>query len=165
MDSSTILTSGIFILFCMILYVLVNRSKKKKEKQLLIPLRSLAETDNCEISHYDIWNDSVIGIDETKNIIFSIRKTKEKETSVVVYLADFFRCRVTEVSRTSGPKEGNIKAFDRIDLVFNNKDKNKSDINVEFYNANTDRLTLTGELQVAEKWCKIANDRIASLTK
>jgi len=165
MDSSTILTSGIFILFCMILYVLVNRSKKKKEKQLLIPLRSLAETDNCEISHYDIWNDSVIGIDKTKNIVLSIRKTKEKETSVVVYLADFFRCKVTEVSRTSGSKEGNIKAFDRIDLVFNSKDKNKSDINVEFYNANTDRLTLTGELQVAEKWCKIANDRIRSLTK
>ena len=107
----------------------------------------------------------MIGIDETQNVVFAIRKTKEKETSIAVNLAEVFRCSVAEISRTSGPKEGNIKAFDRIELVFTNKDKSKADRIVEFYNANSDRLTLTGELQLAEKWCKIANDKIASISK
>jgi|APDOM4702015159_1054818.scaffolds.fasta_scaffold159574_1 hypothetical protein len=165
MDSGTTIAGGIFILFCIILFILVNRSKKKKEKQFLLPLSRLAEKENCKVSRYDIWNNSVIGIDEATSLVFVIRKINDTETSQRINLAEVFRCRVTEVSRTSGPKEGNIKAFDRINLEFTNIDKNKSDIIVEFYNANTDRLTLTGELQLAEKWCKIANDKIASISK
>ena len=156
---------GVFILICIILFVIINSNKKKKAKQYLLPLNELAENKNCTISRYDIWSDSVIGIDETQNIVFAIRKTKEKESSIEVNLAEIFRCRVAEVSRTSGPKEGSIKAFDRIDLVFSNKDKSKADVVVEFYNANTDRLTLSGELQLAEKWCTLINNKVASLSK
>ena len=38
-------------------------------------------------------------------------------------------------------------------------------LSVEFYNANTDRLTLTGELQLAEKWCVLVNNKLASICK
>ena len=165
MDSNTIVIGGIIVLFGIILYILNSRSKKKKEAQFLQSLSRLAEKDNCKISQYDIWNNSVIGIDTTQNIVFAIRKKKENETSVVVNLAEIFRCRVIEVSRTSGPKEGNAIAFDRIDLAFINKDKSKADVVVEFFDANTDRLTLTGELQLAEKWCVLVNNKIASLGK
>jgi len=165
MDSSTTITMGIFILICIILFVIINGNKKKKAKQFLQTLNDFAEKENCKISTYDIWNNSVIGIDDATNRVFVIRKINDNETSQRINLAEIFRCRVVEVSRTSGPKEGNMKAFDRIDLVFSNKDKSKVDIVVEFYNANTDRLTLTGELQLAEKWCKITNDKIASISK
>ena len=43
--------------------------QKKKAKQYLLPLNELAENKDCTISRYDIWSDSVIGIDETKNIV------------------------------------------------------------------------------------------------
>ena len=165
MDSSTTITMGIFILFFIILFVIINSNKKKKEAQFLLPLKKLAEKDNCEISHFDIWNNSVIGIDETQNIVFAIRKINDTEISQRINLAEVFRCNVAEVSSTSVTKEGNIKAFDRIDLAFSNKDKSKANFVVEFYNADTGRLTLTGELQLAEKWCKIANERIASISK
>ncbi len=165
MDSNTIVIGGIIVLFGITLYVLISRSKKRKEAQFLQPLKRLAEKDNCKISQYDIWNDSVIGIDATQNIVFAIRKKKEKETNVVVNLADVFRCRVIEVSRTSDPKEGNVIAFDRIDLSFINKDKSKADVVVEFFDANTDRLTLTGELQLAEKWCVLINNKLTSISK
>lgn len=165
MDSNTMVIGVIIVLFGITLYILNSRSKKKKEAQFLQPLSRLAEKDNCKISQYDIWNDSVIGIDETQNTVFAIRKKKEKETSIVVNLAEIFRCRVIEVSRTSGPKEGNAIAFDRIDLAFINKDKSKADVVVEFFDANTDRLTLTGELQLAEKWCVLVNNKLASIGK
>ena len=165
MDSNTMVIGGIIVLFGITLYVLISSSRKRKEAQFLQPLRQLAEKDNCKISQYDIWNNSVIGIDATQNMVFAIRRTKEKETSIVVNLAEIFRCKVIEVSRTSGPKEGNMIAFDRIDLAFINKDKSKADVVVEFYNANTDRLTLTGELQLAEKWCVLVNNKLASINK
>lgn len=152
-----------FILLCIILIVLINRNKRKREQYFLLPLYGLAEKENCKVSRYDIWNNSIIGIDETTNFIFAIKKINGSETAQIINLAQMLRCRVVEISRTSGPKEGNIKVFDRIDLAFTHVDKNKPESMVEFYNANADRLTLTGELQKAEKWCKIANDRITAL--
>ena len=125
----------------------------------MLPLYGLAEKENCKVSRYDIWYNSIIGIDETTNFIFAIKKINGNETAQIICLAQMLRCRVIESSRTSG----NIKAFDRIDLAFTYFDKNKPESIVEFYNANTDRLTLTGELQMAEKWCKIANDKITAL--
>lgn len=165
MSSGTIISGGIFILFCITIYILASRSKKKKEKLFLQPLKRLAEMKNSKISDYDIWNNSIIGIDETSHFIFSVRKNNDSETSLCIDLSEIFRCRLNEVSRTTGPKEGNIKAFDKIELIFVNKDKNKADTILEIYNADTDRLNLSGELQIAEKWHKIINESIAKMTE
>lgn len=172
MDSITTITGGIFILFCIILFVITNRNKRKKEKQFLLPLRRLAEKDNCEISQYDIWNNSIIGIDNLTNHVFFIKNIFNDETSLSIKLNEILKCRVNEVgqtitlaSRTVGIKGNVIKTFDKVELVFINRDKNKPDLVAEFYNKETGNLNLTGELQIAEKWCKIANDRITSISK
>jgi len=172
MDSSTTITGGIFILFCIMLFVITNRNKRKKEKQFLQPLNRLAEKDNCKISQYDIWNKSIIGIDNLTNRVFFIKNVFYDETSKSIQLNEILKCRVNEVgqtmtlpSRTVGIKGNVIKAFDKVELVFINRDKNKPELIAEFYNKETGNLNLTGELQLAEKWCKIANDRIASISK
>jgi hypothetical protein len=165
MSLGLIITGALCLFLFIIILVAARNSKRKKQNTFLNPLNSLAEGANCKISQYDIWNDSVIGIDNTRNFVFAIRKTIDNETSVTINLAEVFRCRIAEVSRTTGPKEGNFIAFDRIDLVFMCKDKSKADIVVEFYNANTDRLTLTGELQLAQKWCMLINNITAALSK
>ena len=172
MDSSTTTTVGIFILFCIILFVLINRKKRKKEKQFLQPLNRLAEKDNCKISQYDIWNNSIIGIDNLTNQVFIIKNIFDDETFQNIKLTEILKCRVNEVgrtvslaSRTPGIKGNVIKAFDKVELVFINHDKNKPDLIIEFYNKETGNLNLTGELQMAQKWCKIANDKIAALTE
>ncbi len=171
MDSSTTIAGG-FILFCIILFVINNRNKRKKEKQFLQPLNRLAEKDNCKISQYDIWNNSVIGIDNLTNQVFFIKNAFEDEASQTIQLNEILKCRVNEVgrtmtlaSRTVGIKGNVIKAFDKVELVFINRDKNKPELIAEFYNKETGNLNLTGELQMAEKWCKIINDKIASLSK
>jgi len=166
MNSGLIITVAISLLLTIIISVSVSKSKKKKQIRFLDPLNSLAESKNCKISAYDIWNNSIIGMDKTNHFLFAIQKMKgDDKAELVINLTEIFRCRVAESSRTSGPKEGNLKAFDRIDLVFTNKDKNKADKIVEFYNSNTDSLTLTGELQLAEKWCVLVNNGIAEIGK
>ena len=58
-----------------------------------------------------------------------------------------------------------MKVVDRIELTFVNQDKIKSDTMVSFYNSEYDRLTLSGEIQLAEKWSKIANAKINEFVK
>jgi hypothetical protein len=172
MDSTTTITGGVFILFCIILFVINNRNKRKKEKQFLQPMNRLAEKDNCKISQYDIWNKSIIGIDNLTNHVYFIKQLFDDATSLSINLNEILKCRMNEVgqtvilaSRTKGIKGNVIKTFDKVELVFINRDKNKPDVIAEFYNKETGNLNLTGELQLAEKWCKIANDKIASISK
>jgi hypothetical protein len=165
MSLGLIVGVALVALLAVIIIVSTNKSRKAKKIKFLDPLHELASREGCHISYHDIWSESVIGIDESKSKIFVVRKTTGSEAELVVNLSEIFRCRVAEISRTSGPKEGNIIAFDRIDLVFMNKEKGKPDVTIEFYNANTDRLTLAGELQLAEKWCALVNKKLSSIGK
>ncbi|BBE20045.1 hypothetical protein AQPE_4236 [Aquipluma nitroreducens] len=99
------------------------------------------------------------------NIVFVVSNVNSIESSQQIDLADILKCRVIESSRSVSTKEGSLKVVDKIELSFVNPDKNKPDTKVEFYNADYDRLTLTGEVQLSEKWCKILNDKIAELSK
>ena len=164
MDLTTIITIAI-ILFCIVLFVLQSRKKKQKEAQLLQPLFELAEKNNCKISKHERLNNSFIGIDELANIVFVVSNVNNIESSQQIDLADILKCRVIESSRSVSTKEGSIKVVDKSELSLVNPDKNKPDTKVEFYNADYDRLTLTGEVQLSEKWCKILNDKIAELAK
>lgn len=165
MSLGLIITGVLCLLLLAIIAVSTSKSKKKKQVRFLDPLNRLANSANCKISNYDIWNDSVIGIDDVKNVVFAIRKTNGTEEKISIDLSEIFRCRVAEISRVSGPKEGNIKVFDRIDLVFANKEKSKSDQVIVIYSSNTDRLTLAGELQLAQKWCMLVNNKLATIGK
>jgi hypothetical protein len=153
------------LLLAVVIIVSATKSRKEKKIKFLDPLNELASREGSHISRHDIWSDSVIGIDESSNKVFVVRKTAGSESGKVIDLTEVFRCRVAEISRTSGPKEGNVKVFDRIDLVFMNKEKSKPDTVVEFYNSNTDRLTLAGELQLAEKWCVLVNRQLDAIRK
>lgn len=160
------------MLFCIILFVIITRSKRKKEKQFFQPLNRLAEMDNCKISQYDIWNTSIIGIDNLSNHVFFIKNIFNNETSLSIKLSEILKCRLHEVgqtvniaSRTVGIKGNVVKVIDKIELVFINRDKNKPDLVAEFYNKETGNPDLSGEFQMAEKWCKHVNDKISSPIK
>jgi len=161
MDSVTIVIGATLVLLGVVFYALSVNSKKKKERQILQVLAGVTGNDDCKISQYDILNHAVIGFDEFSNSVLVSRNVAGEESSQIINLAEIQRCRVSELSRSFSTKEGTIKAFDRIDLVFVNKDKNKPDVSVEFYNAAIDRLTLAGELQLAAKWCAMVTDKIA----
>ena len=170
MESSTITTGGIFILCCIIIFVLINLNKRKKEKQLLQPLNRLALNDNCKITKYNIWNNSIIGLDRIANQLFVITDLADKETFQKIKLADVLKCRVNELSRTvimEGRNERTpgmgVKIINKVELIFTNRDKNKPDIMVEFYNNETGNLAISGELQMAQMWCKLINDAISPL--
>ena len=162
MDLKLILI-GVIVLLCIILFLFVSKNKKNKRSKFLRPLFRLAEENNSQISKYECWNKSVIGIDELNNKVFVIKNVNKTETSQFINLADIQKCRVNKIGRNVSGKEGSIHVVDKIELVFINRDK--TDITVEIYNAEYNSLVLSGELQLSEKWCKIVNDRITTTFK
>lgn len=153
------------LLLVLVIYRSASKKRQKLHNEYLMPLAELASENGCSITSRDIWNTSVIGIDEQRHYVFFIQKTADGDRKAVLNLADVFRCKVAEISRITSPKEGSLKVFDRIDLVITYKDKGKPDSSIEFYSSKTDRLTLAGELQMAEKWCGIINNKSAKLNR
>ena len=162
MDIGTSIIGIILILTCIIPFVIMNINSRKREKKLLHELFTFAERNNCKISQHELWNNSLIGIDETANVIFFTKKLKDNEISQQINLTEIQKCRVVNSSRTVNNKDGNFKVVDKLELAFTFHDKNKVEIIIAFYNADYDSLTLSGELLLAEKWCKIINDKISA---
>lgn len=163
MDLGTITALAVFLLICLILIVIAVRNGRKNEKQFLQAFYRLVETHLCKISQYDRWGNTAIGIDENTGKVFFIRKLGGKEIIQYVNLEEILKCRVISTTRNVSSKEGKITVIDKLELAFTYRDKNSPEIYLEFYNADYESLTLRGELQMAEKWCEIANGRIASL--
>ena len=164
MDLGTSIIGLTFLLFCFIIFVILSRSNQKGEKQLLQSLKGLAEQNNCKIVQHDIWNNSAIGIDNTANIVFAIRNTNNNSISFQINLSEMQKCRVINAKRNGSNKEGNFKVIEKLELAFTYRDKNKPETFLDFYNADYDTSSLSGELQLIEKWCKIANDKLTILS-
>ena len=84
------------------------------------------------------------------------------ETHQLVTLHEIQRCHVITATRNGSNEDGIFKIIDKLELVFEHRDKRKADTILEFYNADYSSPTLTGELQLVEKWCKMLNDKIAA---
>ena len=63
-------------------------------------------------------------------------------------------------SRSINSKDGAYKVIDKLSLVFTPVDKDRSNISLEFYDADVS-MQLVGELQLIERWEKLINDRLA----
>lgn len=164
MDFGTIF-GLIFLIICVLAVVLVNSNKKKKKKQFLQTLFYLAEKNNCKISEYDLWNNTLIGIDKETHKLFFIRKTADNADSNEIDLLDMQKCRVVSSNRIITDKERSHSVIDKLELVFTSSNPKKQDAILEFYNTNRDSLTVYRELQLTEKWSEMVNENIACITK
>lgn len=164
MDFGSSVIGMVFLLFCVVIFVILSRKNRKRDKELLQSLKQLAKQNKLAIDQYDTWNNSGIGIDKTANIIFSIRNASNQSNSQQVILSEMKKCKVIRVNRTGGKEEGNFNIVEKLELAFANRDSTKPETSVVFYNATDDGPALTGELQLTEQWCKMANDMLASLS-
>lgn len=157
MDLGTAIFVAVLVLACVIPVVIVNQKKKNKDKLFLKSLADVARKSSCNIMEYDLWNNTGIGIDKAARCVFFIKKTQNGEVMKEINLAEIQRCKVLNLSRTVINNDSNQIVTERLELAFVNRDKNKPDEIIEFYNSNTDSLYLRGEIQLTEKWSKIIN--------
>ena len=156
MDLGTTITGLIILIIGILPFLIMAISKSNRKKKLLQSLNKLAQQQNTTIAEYDIWSNSIIGISTNKHFIFAIRHVNNEVKTYQVNLLETINCRVINEGRS-------VSSFivtDKIEIAFTAKEKQKAEIIIELYNNEYDCLTISHELQLAEKWCKIAKDKI-----
>jgi hypothetical protein len=157
---------GLVILIVIVLaIVMVNTSKKNKKKQLEKTLFDFAEKGNCKISQHDLFNNTLIGIDNEAHKLFFIRKTADSEIRSEVDLTAVQKARVINSSRIVTNNETSHNVIDKLELSLSSLDSKIESTILEFYNTNRDNLFLNGELPLTEKWAKIVNTNIAGIAQ
>ena len=164
MVSNIILPWSIIILAIVSLIVLIKRRNRIRKKNLFSVLQSFAKENNSEISSCDQWDKTLIGIDTSEiNSLFFIRTISDTEFREVINLSEVKKCRLIKTERTEFYHKENVNVIDKIELVFSFFDTPKPDIRLEFYNTDYDKLTLSGELQLAQKWSETVASILVSI--
>jgi len=159
MNSGTIIVGTIILVSFILPFVLMIRSRKKKEKQLLMSLTTIANNHNCKISLHELFVEFAIGLDEKANQLFFFRKIKENETAQHINLADVKHCKVNKTGHVIGNSGENYNTIDKLELQFSFLDKKNPDELLVFYNAD-ENTQLSEEILTIEKWAKILNLRL-----
>ena len=162
MDLGATIVGIAILVLCSIPFIVISRNHRQRKQNLLQGLINFARKNQGNISRYDVWNKSIIGMDDTTPRIFFAKKAAHGEIQQMISLAEVQKCRVVTSDRLIGQDVANQKVIEKLELIFTHWEKSTPESVVEFYNTDTDIPTLTGELQLAEKWCKMVNDGLAT---
>lgn len=160
MDFKTIIIWVIILGVTIVPFILIAVRKNLKEKKILMELKNFAEQNNSELSVHEQKENILIGLDKSSKKLFFIKRNKENGPEKAIDLSEFKSCKVINTTRTVGEGATRQSVIDKIDIVLYYCDKNKSFEQLEFYNNKYDRLVLSGEVQLAEKWSEIINSAI-----
>jgi hypothetical protein len=157
MDLGTTLIGAIISIICLLPFVLMAVSRRKREKQLLQTLVDYANEYEGNITQHETVGDIIIGLDEKSNTVFFYTKNKIAETKQYIRLADYKKCNVVSTTRDFN----NSKVIDTVELSFIPIEKTTPIEELSLFNTKYN-LQLSGELQLAEKWAKLVNSKIVN---
>jgi hypothetical protein len=160
MNTSTMITLAIIIAIVLVLYLLLSMNKKNKEKKRLQALTDLASEQNCSITKYEFDSKISLGLDEKNNFLFYVKTIGENTENRYINLSEVKKCKVVNTNRTVRFNNSNSVVVERLEISFEPNGKTVEPALLEFYNVNTDGSILNGELQLAEKWSAIVNERL-----
>jgi len=160
MEFGTVIIGAVVALVCAIPFIADYRSRNNNKKYLLQSLTNIAQQQNGVIQQYEFCGDFGIGLDETKNLVFFFKK-KDKAQPIEQHLdlTEIQSCQV--LKRTRNFKNGNSSygPVERVDLSFIPKNSGRKATEFELYHDEVN-IQLTGEIQFAEKWSQIINERL-----
>lgn len=134
---------------------------KIKEKKSFSYIENFVTEHGSLIKTYDHLDKTYIALDDSKQKrLFFIRYTPAGEHRFVIPVSELAACRLEKTARMVQVHQQNNNVIDRIEMVLSWKDKQKTDTSLEFYNTEYNSMTMTGELQVAEKWLNLIREGI-----
>ncbi len=159
-NSITLITIFAILFFCILPIVIINQKRKSKMKKALQVFYSFAGENQCTVSEYETFNKLIIGIDKNERQLFFVRNTEGHELKQKIDLSQIKKCRMEEVARTIDTTH----VIERVDLAFSPIASGQKDSTINVYNTDFDYVTLTGEIQFAEKWAKLINEYLKTST-
>lgn len=156
---STAIVSAILVAAILIPFLSMRIAIKKHEKEVLKELSELAETQQTKIAQFEVLKDIAIGMDESKSKLFFIHKNEHLANKEIIDLMIYDVYQIEKdvhVLRNDGEERTII---DKVSLLFKSTKTKIGSIKLDLFDADYDSLTLAGELQLAEKWKLILNNR------
>jgi hypothetical protein len=144
------------VALCAMPFVLTNRSRKSKEKQLLTSLKDVANQHQCEITEYEVFGHYAIGVDPSKNYVFFTSKKEGLMNQQFADLDSIKCCEIANIGKSYARKE---KIIEQLNLNFYSFETSRPDTVFEFYNSEVN-YQLSGELQSLEKWNKLIKNML-----
>ncbi|MDO6803648.1 hypothetical protein Q4595_14435 [Wenyingzhuangia sp. 1_MG-2023] len=156
MDLGTAIVGIVCVTAAAMPFVLTNKNKKKKEKQLLNAIKNLAEQQHCQLTQHQLCGAYAIGIDTAKNFLFFQLNTNEGPKQQYIDLSTIKNCNVSSSNKIIS----NNNIIDRLDLELISTDKNKPSFLLEFYSFDLS-YQLSGELQSIEQWSNLIQKQLS----
>lgn len=157
---STIIVSAILMAVIILPFLLMRRGIKKHEKQLYSELADLAQVNNMEIGQYDVLKDIAVGTDKQGQTLLFIHKNEHLATKQAIDLNVFTSCQLEKAVKVIRTEGGDRTIIEKISLLFKSVDRKNAPVTLDLFNTDYDSLTLAGELQLAEKWVALINNRV-----
>jgi hypothetical protein len=152
-------TIALLAIAALVVYFKVKGQKTKKNKMMAI--QALAKEHGCSLTIFDYWDKTLIGLDQEKGFLFYIRNISGKESRHAVNLSEVSACRMGKTEHRTSYNGNSVAIVDKLEVVLSFSGQ-KPDLALEFYNTDYDQLTLSGELQMTEKWTSLVKERIAA---
>ncbi|GAB3654763.1 hypothetical protein GCM10028791_25610 [Echinicola sediminis] len=158
MELETTVIGLVGLVLCILPFVLLQRSRKKKEKELHKGLNAIASSVDSELGTKDFGFEFAIGVSTNKNHILYYKKTKEEEVEEIIPIQTVENCSVNAIKRIISSKEREETIIDKLELEFLLKKKSK--ISLVFYNRK-EGTQLNGELALIKKWESLVHQCIS----
>ncbi|WBU88454.1 hypothetical protein [Cellulophaga omnivescoria] len=159
MDLGTDITAIIIISVCLLPFIFIARSRKKREKKMLASLEEIAKENNCTVNDYDINADFIIGIDHKQNQVFYYKSEEGVINQGAVNLTGIKKCKIATHTQTINAKNRKEYVVKGLDLKFIPRYNQDPEVSFTVYDSDL-KMQLTGELQLAKKWETLINKKL-----
>jgi hypothetical protein len=150
MNIQTIIWIAVIIILCTIIFVLIKVNIRRNYRKQFDTLVAIAQNVQCELTEYDFLKDLLVGWDANKHFVFFHKKQNEEIIQKSINLNEMSSCEANRITRSIN----GVIVIDNLELSFFPIDKSLPRQFLEIYNSDFDSLTLTGELQLLDKWEK-----------
>jgi hypothetical protein len=119
--------------------------------------QALAADHGLNITKYDAWNDTVLGMDENARKVLFFKNREGGEQPQLIAFDNVTSCKKINVSRSVKTNSGVSNVIDQLGLELNLKEG--PPVLFEFFNSKSS-FNLVNDLELTEKWWKIINDQV-----
>lgn len=160
MEFGTIGIGLIVILLCAWPVAMLMRSRTKRKNEILKTLKTLADSHALHIAQQDVWSNTAIGMDTQKKHLLFVRMQNDSASTTVVDLNNIALCNVNKRSSSFGEGNERYSVMEQLEIVLQPMDKSKGLMVLLCYDANEDSASLTGQLQLVDKWQAIIQQQL-----
>jgi hypothetical protein len=161
MDLGNAILWASILAICIAPFVIIHYNNTKRKNSMLQSLNEIAQQHKCSISKHEFCGDFVLGLDEDKNFVFFLKKSKTELISQFVDLAVIQACHAVKKTRTIKKQHETLVITERVELCFVPANKAKHEVRFELFDEDTN-IQLTGELQFVDDWSIQLNNRLKS---